>query len=92
MRDMVGLADMARELGVERRNLLRRLTALDREVHGMLLVRSKGKIWVNKAALDAFRAMSRDAVFDRLTHLETTAADHEARLVAVESRPVFTVT
>ena len=85
--DFVSLSDLARELGIPRKRLLRQLQTINAEVGGMALrqsARPRGKIWVNRTALMAFSVEARGIVA-RIVDLEAHAKQTDDRLTNVEA-------
>lgn len=87
--DLVSLADLARERGMDARVLLARLEIMDRELGGKLIIRRGGKgshRWINRALLRAQNEGARRSVEDRLSDAEAALKDHERRILDLEAR------
>lgn len=85
MLDEVTLTDLARELGIDKRTLLRRLQPLDRELGGLVLRKTAKRTYVNRSALNDYRKRVTAAVVDRVDIVERVSAlEHEVRELRVQ--------
>lgn len=88
---LIGLARMARDLGKDRRTLLRELEALEEttpHLRGLVIVRGVGqrkKIRVNVAVLDHIRDVAVRKLSNEVAELKAHLRQAEARIEELEA-------